>query len=60
MPRFFKKNEAAYWDRFPEHLKDMSQILADSKLTPATMHVMGDPSDESAPTALIFTTPPGE
>ena len=59
MPQFFKKNEAAYWNRFPEHLKDMSQILADSKLTPATMHVMGDPSDESAPAALIFTTPPG-
>ena len=37
----------------------MAQIMADSKLTPATLHVMGEPSDETAPAALIFTMPPG-
>ena len=59
MPQFFKKDAEGYWGRYPEHLKDMDQILAGSGLTPATLHVMGDPSDETAPAALIFTTPPG-
>jgi len=59
MPQFFRKDREGYWDRYPEHLKDMAQILAGSNLTPATLHVMGDPTDETAPAALIFTTPPG-
>jgi hypothetical protein len=59
MPQFFRKDHEGYWERYPEHLKDMGQILAASGLTPATLHVMGDPDDESAPAALIFTTPPG-
>lgn len=59
MPYFFKKDTPGYWDRYPAHLADMAQIMADSKLTPATLHVMGEPSDESAPAALIFTMPPG-
>jgi len=59
MPQFFKKDDEDYWDRYPQHLKDMAQIMAKSNLTPATMHVMGDPSDETAPAALIFTTQPG-
>jgi len=59
MPQFFKKDEEGYWDRYPEHLSDMAQIMASSELTPATMHVMGEPTDETAPAALIFTTPPG-
>jgi hypothetical protein len=58
MPAFFRKDTPGYWDRYPEHLKDMAGIMADSRLTPATMHVMGEPSDEAAPTALIFTMPP--
>jgi hypothetical protein len=59
MPLFFKKDSADYWDRYPAHLSDMASIMANSQLTPATMHVMGDPSDETAPTALIFTMQPG-
>ncbi|MDG2004000.1 MAG: cupin domain-containing protein [Novosphingobium sp.] len=59
MPQFFKKDAEGYWGRYPEHLKDMDQILATSGLTPATLHVMGEPDDEAAPAALIFTTPPG-
>jgi len=59
MPQFFRKDSEGYWERYPEHLKDMGQILAASGLTPATLHVMGDPADEAAPAALIFTTPPG-
>jgi hypothetical protein len=58
MPHFYRKDSEGYWDRYPDHLKDMAQIMAASKLTPATMHVMGEPSDEAAPTALIFTMPP--
>lgn len=58
MPQFFRKDQEGYWDRYPEHLKDMAQIMAGSQLTPATMHVMGEPTDEDAPTALIFTMPP--
>jgi hypothetical protein len=58
MPAFFRKDTPGYWDRYPEHLKDMGGIMADSKLTPATMHVMENPTDETAPTALIFTMPP--
>jgi hypothetical protein len=59
MPQFFRKDREGYWDRYPEHLKDMAQILAGSNLAPATLHVMGDPTDETAPAALIFSTPPG-
>jgi hypothetical protein len=59
MPQFFRKDTEGYWGRYPEHLKDMGQILAESGLTPATLHVMGEPCDEAAPAALIFTTPPG-
>jgi hypothetical protein len=58
MPHFFKKDSEGYWDRYPAHLSDMAQIMASSKLTPATLHVLGDPSDETAPAALIFTMPP--
>jgi mannose-6-phosphate isomerase-like protein (cupin superfamily) len=58
MPAFFRKDTPGYWDRYPEHIKDMAGIMADAKLTPATMHVMGEPTDETAPTALIFTMPP--
>ena len=57
MPHFYRKDTEGYWDRYPEHIKDMAVIMAGSKLTPATMHVMGEPSDETAPTALIFTMP---
>lgn len=59
MPQFFKQDAEGYWGRYPEHLKDMDQILAASGLTPSTLYVMGDSTDESAPAALIFTTPPG-
>jgi len=59
MPQFFRKDSEGYWGRYPDHLKEMDQILGASGLTPATLHVMGDPSDETAPAALIFTTPPG-
>jgi hypothetical protein len=58
MPYFLKKDQEGYWDRYPEHLKDMAQIMAASNLTPATLHVMGVSSDEAAPAALIFTMPP--
>jgi quercetin dioxygenase-like cupin family protein len=58
MPYFIKKDSDEYWSRYPSHLADMAKIMEDSQLTPATMHVMGDPTDESAPTALIFTMPP--
>jgi hypothetical protein len=58
MPQFFRKDTPGYWDRYPQHLSDMAQIMAGAKLTPATMHVMGEPTDETAPTALIFTMPP--
>jgi hypothetical protein len=58
MPAFFRKDMPGYWDRYPDHLRDMAQIMAGSRLTPATMHVMGEPTDESAPTALIFTMEP--
>jgi hypothetical protein len=59
MPQFFRKDEQGYWGRYPEHLKDMDQILGASGLSPSTLHVMGEPDDETAPAALIFTTPPG-
>jgi len=59
MPFFIKKDSKDYWNRYPKHLSDMAEIMAASKLTPATMYVMGDPTDEKAPTALIFTMPPG-
>jgi quercetin dioxygenase-like cupin family protein len=58
MPKFFKKDSDEYWSRYPQHLAEMGQIMAASELTPATMHVMGEPTDEGAPTALIFTMPP--
>ncbi len=58
MPQFFKKDSEGYWGRYPAHLADMAQIMASSRLTPATLHVLGDPSDETAPAALIFTIPP--
>ena len=58
MPHVFKKDSAGYWDRYPAHLSDMAQIMASSRLTPATLHVLGDASDETAPAALIFTMPP--
>jgi hypothetical protein len=58
MPRFFRKDAPGYWDRYPDHLRDMATVMADSRLTPATLHVLGEPSDESAPAALIFTMPP--
>jgi hypothetical protein len=58
MPAFFRKDTPGYWDRYPDHLKDMAQIMEGSNLTPATMHVLGEPTDERAPTALIFTMPP--
>jgi hypothetical protein len=58
MPQFFRKDAADYWNRYPSHLSDMAQIMANAQLTPATMHVMGEPADEAAPTALIFTMPP--
>jgi quercetin dioxygenase-like cupin family protein len=58
MPYFLKKDRPEYWDRYPSHLVEMGQIMKASELTPATMHVLGDPSDETAPTALIFTMPP--
>ena len=59
MPQFIKKDSAEYWNRYPEHISDMAKIMEDSGLTPATLHVLGEPSDESAPAALIFTMPPG-
>jgi hypothetical protein len=58
MPYFLKKDSPEYWDRYPSHLVEMAQIMEASELTPATMHVLGDPADETAPTALIFTMPP--
>jgi quercetin dioxygenase-like cupin family protein len=58
MPYFLKKDSPEYWDRYPSHIVEMGQIMKASELTPATMHVLGDPSDETAPTALIFTMPP--
>ena len=59
MPQFFRKDSEGYWNRYPDHLKDMGKIMAESGLTPSSLHVMGDPSDENAPAALIFDTPPG-
>ncbi len=58
MPQFFRKSTADYWDRYPQHLADMAKIMAGNQLTPATLHVMGEPSDEAAPAALIFTMQP--
>jgi quercetin dioxygenase-like cupin family protein len=58
MPYFIKKDSPEYWDRYPAHLAEMGQIMEASELTPATMHVLGDADDETAPTALIFTMPP--
>ena len=36
----------------------MAHVMEASGLTPATMHVLGDPADESAPATLIFTMAP--
>ena len=58
MPYFLKKDSDGYWDRYPPHLAGMAHVMEASELTPATMHVLGDPADESAPAALIFTMPP--
>jgi mannose-6-phosphate isomerase-like protein (cupin superfamily) len=58
MPAFFRKDTPGYWSRYPEHLKDMDQVMDRAGLTPATLHVLGEPTDESAPAALIFTMPP--
>ena len=58
MPQFFRKDSPEYWSRYPQHLADMAKIMEGSKLTPATLHVLGEPSDETAPAALIFTMPP--
>ena len=59
MPYFLKKDSEKYWNRYPEHLSDMAQVMEMNQLTPATLHVLGEPSDEKAPAALIFTMPPG-
>lgn len=58
MPYFMKKDSAEYWDRYPPHLAGMASVMEASELTPATMHVLGDPADEGAPATLIFTMPP--
>lgn len=59
MPQFFRKDTPGYWDRYPAQIADMGKVMAASGLTPATLHVMGEPDDESAPAALIFTMAPG-
>jgi hypothetical protein len=58
VPYFIKKDSDGYWNRYPSHLADMAQIMEASGLTPATMHVLGDSADETAPATLIFTMPP--
>jgi quercetin dioxygenase-like cupin family protein len=58
MPYFMKKDTEGYWDRYPPHLAGMAHVMEASGLTPATMHVLGDPADESAPATLIFTMAP--
>ena len=47
-----------YWGRFPEHLSETGEMMAASKLTPASLFVLGESADETAPAALIFTMPP--
>ena len=58
MPRFIKKDSPEYWNLYPKQISEMGEIMEASKLTPATMHVLGEPDDETAPAALIFTMPP--
>jgi hypothetical protein len=58
MPEFIKKDSAEYWGRYPKHLADMAKIMEANQLAPSTLHVLGEPSDETAPAALIFTMPP--
>jgi hypothetical protein len=59
MPQFFRKDTPGYWDRYPAQIADMGKVMQASGLTPATLHVMGEPGDETAPAALIFTMAPG-
>jgi len=58
MPQFIRKDSDGYWNRYPEHISDMAEVMEANRLTPATMHVLGDSADETAPAALIFTMPP--
>ncbi len=58
MPSFFRKDEPGYWERYPSHLSDMSEMMVQAKLSPSTLHVMGREDDETAPAAMIFTMPP--
>lgn len=59
MPQFFRKDTPGYWERYPAQIKDMAKVMEMSGLTPSSMFVMGEESDESAPAALIFTMAPG-
>lgn len=54
----YSPDEPGYWDRFPPDLKDMKAVV-DAQGVRVSFHILGDATDDAAPTAMMFHMPPG-
>jgi anti-sigma factor ChrR (cupin superfamily) len=50
--------DADYWNRIPADLRPLLETSNAQGLT-VTMHVLGDSSDENAPSVMVIKMPPG-
>jgi hypothetical protein len=53
----YRIDQEDYWDHYPAGLKGMRDVVAAQGMR-ITVHVLGDPSNEQAPTAIVLKMPP--